>query len=162
MRSGHVRAEAGFSLIETLIAAAILITVLAGLAQMVAWSVSHAREAGSRSRALVAAQDKLEELRALSWSIDLNGLPLSDSGLSPSPAGSLDTNTSGYCEFLDAAGRVTSTNGAVVVRRWAIAPLDVGLIDTLAITVCSFRPPAVAVPRTAADVCLSTARVRQP
>lgn len=162
MSCRRIPLEDGFSLIETVIAAGILITTLASLAQMVAWSVSQVREAGSRSRALVAAQDKLEELRAPSWSIDLNGLPVSDSALTPSPAGSLDTNTNGYFERLDATGRVVNTNGVVVVRRWAVVPIDVGIVDTLALTVCSFRAPAVGVTHAAADVCVSTARVRQP
>src|SRR4029450_7932069 len=109
-----------------------------------------------------APQDKLEELRALSWSVDLNGLPVSDAALTPSPAGSLDSNTSGYFDLLDATGRIVNTNGAVVVRRWAVVPVDVGIADTLALTVCSFRAPAVAATHAAAEVCLSTARVRQP
>ena len=52
----------GFSLVETVVASAILIGVLASLAQLVDWSVQRAREGAERDRAIIAAQDKLEQL----------------------------------------------------------------------------------------------------
>jgi type II secretory pathway pseudopilin PulG len=161
MQLEHARGHAGFSLIETLIAAAILITTLASLAQLVAWSVQRTREADTRSCALVAAESKLEELRARQWTFDLSGMPVSDTALMPSPGGSLDANTSGYVDFVDAAGRIMNGNGGVIVRRWAVTPIDSGTVDSIALTVCAFRAPA-AVARGGAELCLSTARVRQP
>lgn len=144
--------ERGFSLLETLIAAGILLTLLAGLAQLVTWSVSQAQLAGHRSLALIVAQDKLETLRAASWTFDLDGVAVSGSELAVSPSGSLDTNIAGYVEHVDAA----------MLRRWAVTPIDMGTPDAIAITVCVFRAPAITVGRDGADACVSSARVRQP
>jgi type II secretory pathway pseudopilin PulG len=154
--------QRGFSLAETLVASAILIATLASLAQLVAWSVTRAGETGNRSRAIGAAQDKLEKLRALPWTADLNGNPVSDPALATSPFGALDVNTSGYVEHIDGAGRVVNGPGAVLVRRWTVEPIDSSSPDAIAIAVCVFRPPATHISRAGADLCLTTARVRQP
>jgi hypothetical protein len=91
---------------------------------------------------MLAAQ-KMEQLRALTWGFDEAGGPLSDTttdlsasperpgvsvGLSPSPAGALEQNVAGYCDFLDATGRplgggATPPAGALFVRRWSVEPL---------------------------------------
>ena len=155
-------AERGFSLAETLVASGILITTLASLAQLVAWSVTQAREAGTRSRAMSAAQDKLERLRALPWTVDLSGNAVSHPALAASPFGALDVNTSGYVEYIDGAGRVVPGGDALAVRRWSVEPIDTSFPDAIAITVCVFRLPATNMARAAADLCLSTVRVRQP
>jgi type II secretory pathway pseudopilin PulG len=162
MSIGATRRERGFSLVETLVAAGILVTLLASLAQLMGWSVSQAREAGSRARAMSVAQDKLEKLRALAWTVDLDGNPVSDPALATSPTGALDVNTSGHVELVGAAGQVVLGPDALVVRRWAVAPIDLATPDAIAITVCVFRPPASHTARAGADLCLSTARVRQP
>ncbi len=154
--------QRGFSLAETLVASGILITTLASLAPLVAWGVAQAREAGSRSRAIGAAQDKLEKLRAMPWTVDLNGNPVSHPGLATSPFGALDVNTSGYVEHIDGAGRVVNGPSALLVRRWAVEPIDSSFPDAIAIAVCVFRPPATHTSRAGADLCLTTARVRQP
>lgn len=154
--------ERGFSLIETLIAAGILVTILAGLAQLVAWSVSQTRLAGGRSRALLVAQDKLESLRAAAWTFDLSGATVSGPELAASPSGSLDTNVAGYVEHVDTAGRIARQTDALMLRRWAVTPLDSGTPETIAITVCAFRAPALTAGRDSAEACVSSARVRQP
>ena len=145
------RGQYGFSLVEVLVAAGILVTMLAGLAQLVGWSVNHASRSDRRSRARLAVQDKLEQLRALSWTVDLNGAAVSDPALAPSPANALDANTSGWVDDVDG-----------VVRRWAVEPVDSGVPDAIAITACAFQPPALHLSRRRADACLSTVRVRQP
>jgi type II secretory pathway pseudopilin PulG len=152
----------GFSLVETLVAAGILVTTLASLAQLVAWSVTQTREAGGRSRAMSAAQDKLEKLRALPFTLDLDGTPVTDSALATSPSGALDVNTSGNFEYIDGTGRIVLGSDALVVRRWGVEPIDSGTPDAIAITVCVFRLAATNTGRKGADVCVSTARVRQP
>jgi hypothetical protein len=149
-------------LLETLVAAGVLVTILASLAQLIGWSVSQSREAGSRVRAISAAQDKLEKLRALAWTVDLDGNPVSDPALATSPSGALDVNTSGHVEFVGAAGQVVLGPDALVVRRWAVEPIDSTAPEAIAITVCAFRPPASNAARAGADLCLSTVRVRQP
>src|SRR5438093_7062770 len=92
--------NAGFSLLEVLVATAILATALVSLAQL--FALSTRSNIGSRNTtfAAVLAQQKLEELRSLAWGFDQIGLPISDistnttvtpeqpvggTGLSPSP-----------------------------------------------------------------------------
>ena len=162
MSRQRIREDDGFSIVETMIAAGILITMLASLAQLIGWSLQRADDTGARLRALVAAQDKIEQLRAAPLTMDLSGLPITDAALMPSPTGSLDRDISGFADALDASSRVVTGKGAVVVRRWSVTPVDAGTVTTFAITVCAFRTPAIAVDRRGADACISTARVRQP
>jgi type II secretory pathway pseudopilin PulG len=55
--------ERGFTLFETIVATGILVTALAGVAQLFVLGTHLTRQAGASGRALVAAQDKLESLR---------------------------------------------------------------------------------------------------
>src|SRR5207244_9821267 len=90
---------------------------------------------------LLAAQ-KMEQLRSLTWSVDAGGDPVTDTttdvagvaetsggrGLQSSPAGALDHNVAGYCDFLarngaPLGGGPTPPAAAVFIRRWSIEPL---------------------------------------
>jgi hypothetical protein len=84
------------------------------------------------------ALQKMEQLRAFTWAFDAAGAPISDVGLASSPAGALEQNTAGYCDFLDVSGRTLAgdlsiPDGTVFVRRWSIEPLAGG--DALVIQV---------------------------
>ena len=102
------------------------------------------------------AEQKLEELRGLTWGFDLEGqgLPLSDtttnlavyppahngSGLNPSPSDSLEENTAGFVDFVDGGGTWVGTGttppaSAVYIRRWSIQPLPTNPNNTLIIQV---------------------------
>ena len=87
-----------------MVATSLLATALVALAQM--FAISTRSNIGSRNStyAAVLAQQKMEELKSLSWGFDQNGLPISDiatdttqtpeppvggTGLSPSPSTSL-------------------------------------------------------------------------
>ena len=79
--------------------------------------------AGDRSKdtsvATALASQKLEQLRSLAWGITTDGADLSDlqsdvarwpvgsggTGLAPSPPGTLQNDTAGYVDYLDAGGR---------------------------------------------------------
>lgn len=58
------RAEGGFTIIEAVVAAAVLATALVALAQVAAVAVLAAARARDTTRATLAAAQKLEELRA--------------------------------------------------------------------------------------------------
>ena len=58
----------GFSLLEALIAAAILASALLSLAQLIAFAVRTTAAAGRTTDAALLAAQKVEELRAGSWS----------------------------------------------------------------------------------------------
>jgi len=103
---------AGFSLIEVLIATAIVVGSMAALAPLFVLSGHANRVAGSSSIALLAAQQKLEQLRAAP---DGNA----------SPSGALAADTTGYVDYLDARGAPLSDSGggAMFTRRWSVEPL---------------------------------------
>jgi hypothetical protein len=99
----------------------------------------------------VLAQQKIEQLRALTWGYDDFGLPISDFtsniaitppapiggvGLQASTGDTLTTSTQGYVDYLDAYGAwmgngTTPPTGAIYVRRWSIEPLPTNPNNTL-------------------------------
>ena len=152
----------GFTLVETLVATGVLITAVAGLAQLFALSVRFTRDSAQHGAALVAAQDKLESLRALRFTYDGSGVALTDPRLQPSPPTSLSEDTDGYVDWLDDAGNLVIKNGASYARRWRITAIAADDPAAIAIDVCVFSMPARFRDPVHADSCLATARVRQP
>jgi type II secretory pathway pseudopilin PulG len=152
----------GFTLLETLVATGILITSLAGLAQLFGLSSQFARRAGVSGAALVAAQDKLESLRGHAFAYDSAGAPVTDAALLPSPSDSLDSNVPPHVDWLDSSGSARSNaESAVLVRRWRVSRVDAGTPDAITIEVCVYRA-GDDVGAAWADACLSTIRTRQP
>jgi prepilin-type N-terminal cleavage/methylation domain-containing protein len=151
--------EGGFSMLEVLVAAAILAVALNALAQLLAVSTRANRSANTTTYATLLAQQKMEQLRSLLWGFDVYGLPLTDSttdttvvpetaaggtGLSPSPADALLRNTTGYVEYLDRFGAVlggdtTPAAGAVYIRRWSVQPLPTDPANTVVLQVMVTR-----------------------
>jgi prepilin-type N-terminal cleavage/methylation domain-containing protein len=154
------RDTAGFSLVEVMVATMILALALVNLAQL--FGVSTRANVNSRGTtyAAVLAEQKLEELRALTWGFDDAGLPLTDSttntavspetpnggtGLEPSPVNSLQENTPGYVDYIDGwgnkvgAGEKDPPNEAVYMRRWSITPLPTNPNNTLILQVLVTR-----------------------
>ncbi|MGE5245940.1 MAG: type IV pilus modification PilV family protein [Betaproteobacteria bacterium] len=122
------RSNDGFSLVEVLVAVSILAVALTSLAQLFVLATGANANARVTTEAAVAARQKMEQLRALAWSVDPLGLPVTEPGLQPSPAGALSKDVPGYCDYLDGRGRSLGTGGSpppgtVVVRRWSIEPL---------------------------------------
>ena len=116
-----MRGENGFSLMETLIAVAVLGIGLGTVAELALM----ATRAGQRSRddsvLAIIGRDKLEELTGLASAGDVRALTVS-------PAESLASNAVGYCDFLDVHGRVlpgtlTEPTGTQYVRRWSTRPI---------------------------------------
>jgi type II secretory pathway pseudopilin PulG len=158
-RFWRVKAEAGFSLVETLVATTMLAVALVALAQLFVISVKNNAVAKNGSFASVLAAQKLEQLRALTWGFDVLGLPISDTttdtavtpetpaggkGLAPSLTNTLRENTDGYVDYLDAYGNslgggtvIPST--AAYIRRWMIEPLPTNPNNTLIIQVLVTR-----------------------
>jgi len=100
---------AGFSLIEVLIATAIVVGGMAMLAPLFLLSGDANRVGAGASIALLAAQQKLEELRA-------------GPDATASPPGALAADTAGYVDYLDAGGAPLSASGgaAMFIRRWSV------------------------------------------
>jgi type II secretory pathway pseudopilin PulG len=136
-------AEAGFSLVEVIIATGILATALVSLAQLFAISTKSNLSARNSGTAMIYAEQKIEQLRALSYTLDSSGLPSTDvttdtsvyppatsggTGLSPSTENTLQSNTDGYVDYIDHLGRSlgggeTIPDNTAFIRRWSIEPL---------------------------------------
>jgi prepilin-type N-terminal cleavage/methylation domain-containing protein len=146
----------GFTLVEVVIAMGLLTVVSLGVAQLFAASTRANLFARTGTSTSAMAEQKMEQIRSLTWGFDTagQGLPLSDTttnltvypmtsngtGLNPSPADSLEQNTTGFFDFLDAAGTWVGTGAttpptAAYVRRWSIAPLPTNPNNTLVIQV---------------------------
>ncbi|HEY3157908.1 MAG TPA: prepilin-type N-terminal cleavage/methylation domain-containing protein [Vicinamibacterales bacterium] len=147
--------NAGFSLLEVLVATALLASALVSLAQLFAMSTKSNIGSRNTTYAAVLAQQKLEELRSLAWGFDQVGLPISDittdttvtpetpaggTGLSPSPSTALQNNTPGWVDFIDAFGnKVLNPGDALYARRWMVSPLPTNPNNTLVIQVLVYR-----------------------
>ena len=159
-RVGVLAREGGFSLVEVLVATGILAASLVTLAQLFAMSTRSNIASRSTTYAAVLAQQKMEELRGLTWGFDLAGLPVSDTstntavspeqpnggtGLSPSPQTALNENTNGYVDYVDqfgakiGTGGTTPPSGAIYTRRWSVQPLPTNPNNTLVLQVLVTR-----------------------
>ncbi len=133
----------GFSLIEVLVALAILCVAALGGVQLVAVATGMMGRARGQALAAGLAAVRMEQLRGLQLEFDPTGPRLTDvttrlasdpagpggAGLTSSGAGSLAANVDGFVDFLDGSGRwlaggTTAPPGASFVRRWSIEPAD--------------------------------------
>jgi len=157
------KSEGGFSIIETLFATGILATSVVALAQMFSISVQNNKNARTGSYAVTLAEQKMEQLRGLSYGFDNIGLPLTDTttdttqpvelpngsggkGLTPSPPNTLTSNTDGYVDYIDQFGNVLGGGTGirartVYIRRWSIDPLPTNPNNTIVIQVMVTRSP---------------------
>jgi type II secretory pathway pseudopilin PulG len=156
MAQARFRSSRGFSLAEVLISMGILTAVSLGVAQLFAVSTRANLIARGQTSTTAMAEQKLEQLRSLTWGFDTSGqgLPVSDTtsnlaidppsptggGLNPSPADSLEQNTPGYVDFLDPNGQyvgtgMTAPGTAAFIRRWSVRPLPTNPNNTLVLLV---------------------------
>lgn len=148
--------DAGFTLIEVMIAMMLIALVALGVGQLFGVAIRATHDSKMLTSTTAMAEQKMEELRGLTWGYDSSGqmLPITDTttdlsteppsdggeGLNPSPTDSLDTNESGYCDFLDANGTwvgngTTVPATAIYIRRWNIQPLPTNPNNTLVLQV---------------------------
>jgi prepilin-type N-terminal cleavage/methylation domain-containing protein len=159
LAKSNLSSNAGFSLLEVLVATALLASALVSLAQLFAMATKSNIGSRNTTYAAVLAQQKLEELRSLAWGFDQVGLPISDittdttktpedpiggTGLSPSPQTSLGENTTGWVDYIDSFGNKQGTGSAppqnaIYTRRWMVSPLPTNPNNTLVIQVLVFR-----------------------
>jgi len=158
--------DAGFSLIEVLAAMVILSVALVSLAQLFAVSTKSNFSSRSNTYAALLAQQKIEQLRGLTWGFDILGLPVSDyttdtsaaeaisgctasaggspTGLSPSPWGTLQQNAAGWVDYIDENGCILGGGGVApartkFIRRWSVEPLPNNPNNTLILQVLVTR-----------------------
>lgn len=125
------------------------------LGQMLGVAVANNHTARRLTYATVLAEQKVEQLRGLSWGFDSVGLSVTDTssdtaapvetptggtGLSASPAGTLIRNTDGFVDYIDRLGNVLGGGSSPLpktayIRRWAIEPLATNPDNTVVIHV---------------------------
>ena len=119
-----MRSESGFSLVEALVAVAILIVTISAFIQLFGVAAAANQRAARRSLAALAAMQKMEELRSEAGA-----------ALTPSPARVLQTDVYGYSDRLPGgAARQAFT------RRWSIEPLMSAPAPLLVLQVVVFGP----------------------
>ena len=112
--------NSGFTLVEVVIAIGLLTVVSLGVAQLFAASTIANLSARTGTSTTTMAEQKMEQIRSLTWGFDTagQGLPVSDTttnlavypftssgtGLNPSPANSLEQNVTGCFDYVDSAG----------------------------------------------------------
>lgn len=135
--------SSGFTLVEVLVATTLVATSAVALAYLVALGAKQTVATRDALQAVVTAQSKLEELRALTWSYGVPG-----PGVPLSPAGTLVTDTPGF---------VNRT--PLFVTRWAVMPRDPADADVVVMHVCVFDAAASS---GGPEACVSTVRTRRP
>ena len=135
--------DRGFTLMEVLVAMALLCVAALGGIQLVAVATGMMSRARVHSLATGLAASRMEQLRGLRFEFDDGGLRVTDAatdvsaeppapggaGLAVSSGATLDGNVPGYVDFLDRNGAWTGNGtapaaGTAFVRRWAIEAVD--------------------------------------
>ena len=166
MQTLHDSSADGFTLLETVVATGVLVTALAGLAQLFALTARSTADAGDQGAVLSAAQDKIETLRSLAFGYGPLGEAITDPALAISGSGSLADDTAGFVDYLNADGAAVDVDreghGAVWTRRWRVTEVDLFAPEALVIEVCVYPWPADGLAPVSARACLATVRTRQP
>jgi prepilin-type N-terminal cleavage/methylation domain-containing protein len=119
-----MRPESGFSLVETLVAMAILLVTIGSFIQVFGIAAAANQRAARRSLASLAAMQKMEELRSEAAS-----------ALATSPAAVLQADVDGYNDRLPGGA-----TGVAFTRRWSIEPLVSDPLHLLLLQVVVFAP----------------------
>jgi type II secretory pathway pseudopilin PulG len=158
--------ETGFSLVEVIVATLVLSVGLIAVAQLFAISTKGNSSARVNTFTVLLAEQKMEQLKSLTWGFDTVGLPVSDfttdttnvgtlagctasgtgtgTGLSPSPSGTLSKDTDGWVDYLDGygcdlGGGGVAPQGTMYIRRWSVEPLPTNPNNTLILQVLVTR-----------------------
>jgi type II secretory pathway pseudopilin PulG len=151
-----IRSEAGFSIVETVIATAILLVVLVGLMSAMGMAAALTENEGHLSaRAAEYAQDKMEQLLALSYSdtaSDTTQIPTASSngaGLVVGGSQNPSTPVAKYVDYLDSDGKplcpcsgTTAPTGWFYKRVWEISPTGSTNLKQITVTAILVRSVA--------------------
>lgn len=174
------------TLAEVVIAVALLVTTMAGLAPILASCVRMLADARAESRALVAASARLEQLGSLRLEQEASTLALvtdrtanlstapvdaTGTGLLPLDPALAWTPTPGYVDYLDDVGASQPSGDAgatTITRRWAVSELPAPpgserlLVHVFARATARERvePPRESADRRPSDVWLFSIRTR--
>ena len=127
MRS--IRDESGTTIIEVVIASAILVTLMAGLMSLGGLAISTTENQGHlAARTTEYAQDKMEQLLALTYpdsTSDTRAFPAVSSGgtgLTPGGSSTASSPVALYVDYLDENGNLCGSTGAACVAPTGTTP----------------------------------------
>jgi len=169
IRSIQKPGQRGMSLLETLVALAILLTVSVGILSMASLAMSTTENQGHlAARTAEYAQDKMEQLMSLSFgdtTSDTTAFPSASSGgTGLAVGGSSDTSHpvatpgTGYVDYLDISGQPVASTGAWYYERvWQVTNPSTNLkqITVTATVKAQVGAPAGALPKSTL-VCIKT------
>ena len=117
-----MRRDAGFTIVEVLIALVLIAVMAAGVAGLVSIAATSSHRARLLSVMTTMAAGKMEELRSLPWPDDVGSAAQDD------------------VDYLDAGGRSLGTGAspppaAAYVRRWSVRASGLSWWDCLVLTV---------------------------
>ena len=133
------RSAPGFTLVEVLVALALLVVVSVGVVQLFAIAIEAGRAARDRTVAVSLATGKMEQLRSLEWRFELDAagalarrtdttsnlsadpIVAGGPGLSESPTGTLDASMPPYVG-LSRSARSMGRNRRIDTRRCCLRP----------------------------------------
>jgi prepilin-type N-terminal cleavage/methylation domain-containing protein len=153
--------QPGFTLLEVLMALALLTGVLLVVAHLLVVAARAADSSRDATVATVLAVQKVEQLRALARGVAPDGTDVDDlqsdvaawpaqptggTGLAPSPPGTLLVDTAGFVDYLDGTGQWVGSGasppaGAAFARRWSIDPAGPAAPTSLVLRVGVWRRP---------------------
>ena len=139
--SKALRRESGMTLIETMVAAIVLIVGLLALLGILATATAQNWNQGDRgTRTTEYAQDKIEQLLALSFADTTTNTavypPTLTGGTGLTPGGSVTPGTlvAGYVDYVDNTGQLqTAAAGDSYIRQWSIAVNAGGNLKTITV-----------------------------
>ncbi|RPJ70984.1 MAG: prepilin-type N-terminal cleavage/methylation domain-containing protein [Acidobacteria bacterium] len=152
--------RSGFTLLEVAVALGLLAGAVVALAHLLLASAEAGRDTWRADVASVLAQERIEQLRGLSWGYEADGAPREDTatvvaglgaeeggpGIGLSPPDALEHDTPGFVDYLDASGQpVDSAGGSdrvAFVRRWFVGTCAGGPGEALVLRVLVIRGEA--------------------
>jgi hypothetical protein len=130
MTISRLRSETGSTMMEVLVASALMITLMAGLMSLAAVSLSTTENQGHlAARTAEYAQDKVEQLLALSYTDSGSDTttfpatacitaPCSGSGLTVGGSSDTSSPVAKYVDWLDQSGNVLTSSGTTPPSGW--------------------------------------------
>jgi hypothetical protein len=152
--TSRIASADGTSLVEAIVATALVATSLAGVAQLFGMAIAANTASQTSTFTTALAAQKVEQLRG-------------ERVLTPSPPHALDEDTPGYVDYVDTHGNAVdernAPGGALYVRRWAVEPLPADSANTVVVQVRVVRGGRpVGADRLPGEARLVTVRTRVP
>ena len=142
IENGRRNRQSGMSLIETMIALALLLVAAAGIMTMATVALSTTENQGHlAARTAEYAQDKMEQLLALQYpdvATDTTVFPsaVTGAGTGLTPGGGLNPNApvAGYSDYVDTSGNPVAAGGNwQYVRVWQITANAANTMKTISV-----------------------------